>query len=719
MTKKKVLNNNTDDVNSEVEIEFNKEKFVNSAKVAWDFFLKYKIYVLVLLLIPLIVSFNLRIAPANLDVTQNWARDTVYGQQKAQIEAGIRSQFPNMDQARVNQLVNQQFNDLMNNPQMSSQMQSQIDGAANYFKSRFQDENGQTYLVAIDPYTYLRESENIVKYGHAGTEIKDGKSFDPKPNAPAGRFRSVTFHSLMTAWIYKILTAIGVSTTVFSVAFFMPIIFSVLAVIPAFFLGRRFGGNIGGFFAGLVVAIHPVYLTRTIGGFSDTDAYNVLFPLLIACFLFEALSINVKKEGFFSKLLEKIKLKKKTYSDFILAGILALFAGFFVGVFAYAWTGWWYVFDFLLVTVMGVLIYTLFSEYIKNKKSIMKRIKSREFLLKVFILIIFIVSSGIFVSIMKSPTNFFNGPLAPLGFTKIKDVGSKSIWPNVYTTVAELNTVSHTKPITDMGGLSGLDNNLLLMVLVTLGVSFSAIIFKKKKSTNWSNLLFFIVWTLGILGMIGSKSSITNLIIVLIIALIAAIWAKISYSVKDKYMPDTISLVGSLLWLIAIRISDKLLFIPNMLSPISFSTQAMILFIGVLGIIAIILYNLIVLKNDVNPLFMFLYVVWMAGTFYASSKGVRFIMLMMPIFAIGFGIALKKLYDYFTVLFAKGLADKILSSPEVLNILVKKEGDKGDVFIKKYKDLSKIIDCGLIFKEFADNYFKIRKVDKMEGRDKL
>ena len=58
-----------------------------------------------------------------------------------------------------------------------------------------------------------------------------------------------------------------------------------------------------------------------------------------------------------------------------------------------------------------------------------------------------------------------------------------------------------------------------------------------------------------------------------------------------------------------------------------------------------------------------------------------------------------------TVLFAKGLADKILSSPEVLNILVKKDGDKGDVFIKKYKDLSKIIDCGLIFKNFADNAF--------------
>lgn len=55
-----------------------------------------------------------------------------------------------------------------------------------------------------------------------------------------------------------------------------------------------------------------------------------------------------------------------------------------------------------------------------------------------------------------------------------------------------------------------------------------------------------------------------------------------------------------------------------------------------------------------------------------------------------------------TILFAKGLADIMLSSPEVLNILVKKKGDKGDVFITKYKDLSKIIDCGLIFKDFAD-----------------
>ena len=70
-----------------------------------------------------------------------------------------------------------------------------------------------------------------------------------------------------------------------------------LAVIPAFFIGRRLAGNIGGLFAGIVVAIHPAILTRTIAGFSDTDAYNIFFPLMIVwltLLLFEAEGLKKK-----------------------------------------------------------------------------------------------------------------------------------------------------------------------------------------------------------------------------------------------------------------------------------------------------------------------------------------------------------------------------------------------------------------------------------------
>jgi len=55
-----------------------------------------------------------------------------------------------------------------------------------------------------------------------------------------------------------------------------------------------------------------------------------------------------------------------------------------------------------------------------------------------------------------------------------------------------------------------------------------------------------------------------------------------------------------------------------------------------------------------------------------------------------------------SILFVKELTDQILESPEVLNILIKEEGDNGDIFVQTYKDISKVIDCGIIFKEFAD-----------------
>ncbi|MRT94143.1 hypothetical protein [Ancylomarina sp. 16SWW S1-10-2] len=55
-----------------------------------------------------------------------------------------------------------------------------------------------------------------------------------------------------------------------------------------------------------------------------------------------------------------------------------------------------------------------------------------------------------------------------------------------------------------------------------------------------------------------------------------------------------------------------------------------------------------------------------------------------------------------SILFVKGLTDKILESPEVLKILIKKKGDKGDELIQYYKDFSNLINCTLIFKNFAD-----------------
>lgn len=46
-----------------------------------------------------------------------------------------------------------------------------------FLKDMFSDEHGRMYLLALDPYYYLRLSENLYNNGHCGDTIKvvDGK----------------------------------------------------------------------------------------------------------------------------------------------------------------------------------------------------------------------------------------------------------------------------------------------------------------------------------------------------------------------------------------------------------------------------------------------------------------------------------------------------------------------------------------------------------------
>ena len=76
-----------------------------------------------------------------------------------------------------------------------------------------------------------------------------------------------------------------------------------------------------GLFAAVIVAVQPAFLTRTAGGFADTDAYNVTIPLLITWLFLEA--------------FETQNLKKKT--------VLATASGFLIGIYSFTWAGWWYI----------------------------------------------------------------------------------------------------------------------------------------------------------------------------------------------------------------------------------------------------------------------------------------------------------------------------------------------------------------------------------------
>jgi dolichyl-phosphooligosaccharide-protein glycotransferase len=435
------------------------------------FFQKNKYaYPALLILIAIFFSTFFRMYPAYLPVTDDWAENAVYNNIKSSIKTQINQQYPNLPDQNKNVIVDTQLKQILE--QQKTQIDAQIQGTSNYFKTRLQDESGQTYLLAIDPYLWYGEARNYIRNGHFGTEIVDGKEINFLRNGRVGKpgEPGSAFHLYFEVFLYKLIHFFNRSATIMGVIFIIPVILIGLSIIPAFFIGRRVGGNIGGFFASMIIAINTALLSRTPAGFVDTDSYNIFFPLYIAWFFLEA--------------FEAKSLKKQL--------LYASLSGLFIGLFSKAWGGWWYVFDFILVTIGIYFLYLVITQYkiITKKNSSFITNKSVKDLGIVGGM--YFVTSMIFVAMFNNFNSFFGAISGPLYIITLKDVAVKTLWPNVLTTVAEFNAVPLGSIMAQMGGK-------LFFYIGIIGIILS--IFKKDKQgkKDIKFAIFMIIWFIGTL----------------------------------------------------------------------------------------------------------------------------------------------------------------------------------------------------------------------------
>ena len=395
---------------------------------------------MLLLLIPILLSIFLRMQTYELPVTDDWAENSVENHIKNNLRNQIISQYPEISQEDLERATSQQYSELLKTN--SQEIEQQKDALSQQLKDYYQDDKGQTYLLAIDPYHYYRQANNYLKNGHVGDEIKDGKLLDNHMLAPNGKFTSNDFHSVIGAILHKISSLFG-NNSLMKTMFAIPMIFATLAVIPLFFITRKFAGNLGGVIASSILAIHPTFLGRTPAGFSDTDAYTILFPLIILWLFSES----------FTTMNKKNKL--------IFGGL----AGLFTGIFAFAWGGWWYVFNIILASTIVYFLYLL----IKYKKKVFKKLKTKNLIRTISS---YTLSSLIFVTIFTSFRSFLGIITAPLNFLFLKEAAKPTLWPNVYTTVAELNEINFSQTIGHLGGN-------MLFFLSMIGILL--LLFKKNK----------------------------------------------------------------------------------------------------------------------------------------------------------------------------------------------------------------------------------------------
>ncbi len=492
-----------------------------------------------LILIALFFSIYFRAYPAHLPTTDDWAENNVERSVKKQISLKVSKQYPNLPPKNKKEMVNERFSKFME--ENRDKFQPRIEKMSNQFKKEFKDDSGQTYLLAIDPYQFYRLSKNIVETGGMGTGVKDGKQWDYQSVAPKGRPVSPNLHHWVEVWFYRFLSLFNSNLSFMTAVFWLPVILSALAVIPAFFIAERKAGIIGGFLSAMLVAVHPAFLGRTAAGFSDTDPYNILLPLLIVWAFLEAFEAD----------------------SFNKRAVLGSVTGLLVGVFSFAWIGWWYIFDVLIAVLIVFLVYLFVKNWLWDSslsfdnKRLLSPLQTSAF---------FILSSGVFVTLFSSFSTFLNGFKGPINFLSLKQAVHKDLWPNVYTTVAELNT----------GNISGIIKQL-----------------------SMGNTLFFIAAGIGIV------LTLVNL---------------------DDLGWKEWSLLGGSFLVFLFLISKKGLSMSIWFYLLIFSIP--VLAGGLLTLV----------KKGIDVKYALLLSGWFIGSMFASTKGARFVMVIVPAFSISFGI---------------------------------------------------------------------------------
>ncbi|MBU1975636.1 MAG: hypothetical protein KKG59_04500 [Nanoarchaeota archaeon] len=590
--------------------------------------------VVVLLVIAFGVGWHYRNITNELPITRDWATNNVQTYYKNAIRAQVDQQYPNLPAQSKNEIVNEQYAEFAKQNQAT--LNNNIDEAQKFFLHNYQDDQGQTYMLNIDSFYWYRRSVNIVETGKYYDSIRDGFEFDDYMLAPLGIKAKGDFHSYFTAYLYKFLRFFKSDIRLITVAFMVSALLGSLSVIPCFFIVRKKVGDFGGFFAALLLVLHPIFLGRSMAGDFDIDAYNIFFPLIIAWIFLEA--------------IEAKSLKNKLG--------LTVLNGLVVGIFSFAWRGgWWYIFDFVIGVMMlylwyitlklainkiikrkilkmselyargllffgplllgaillfihkgialvfagiyalAIIVYFVYVIIDSVKKRLSKKkldIHNEEILNTLIILIVFVAVSSLFVLLFSGSKVLITGPLSPIRITGLQDAAKQDYWPNVYTTVAELNTTNFAGVISQIGSLGQIGNKYHF---------------------------FFIIATMGIiLGLVKKKAD----------------W-------KDIFL-----------------ISFAFIYYIIITRPAALKSSP-VLYILLFSVPFLIGLFLLLKDNYVDIKYALFLTLWFVATIYAGTKGVRFTILLVPAFCVAFGVTIGTLYRVLT-----NLGNRELHIPKII-----------------------------------------------------
>jgi hypothetical protein len=403
-------------------------------------------WILVLLCMALVIW--LRLLPLALSVTDDIAdgrvQQRLYERLAQEVQPDLSMPQRRAQLAlRVTQWMTQQAAQLeAEGRAVSQRLQSQ-------WRYTAADGREYVYLGDFDSYLWLRQARNVLRTGTACDAVSAGECRDTYALAPVGT-RMVYDRSLHTTTIvglHKFMTLFRPHYPLPASAFLIPVLMGTLGVLPAFWIGRRLAGNVGGLFSAVLIGLDPTFLLRSLG--SDNDVWNVVLPLYTMWAAIAALDA---------------KDLRRQIGYGLLAGVC-------MGLHAWAWRGWLFFYAVFSTGLLGLgLLQSL--KYALGNRTL--RVWQVPAVRKVaLVTLVFYVAVGLCTALTRPEESYVALPrtiLAALvgGEEPQRGAAAGDAWPNTLQTVAELLRPSFGGVVNALGGVLFFCSALLGMLLLCL-----------------------------------------------------------------------------------------------------------------------------------------------------------------------------------------------------------------------------------------------------------
>jgi dolichyl-diphosphooligosaccharide--protein glycosyltransferase len=189
-------------------------------------------------------------------------------------------------------------------------------------------------LKAFDPWFQYRVTEYVANNGYlAYFSWYDTRSWYPygrpiwKSSYPGTPFAAAT--------IYFLLRVLGIDTDILMVCYVFPALMGAITCLLLYFFGKEIADTKTGLIAAFLLAFCPAYISRTMAGFFDNEAFGVF--LTVATFYF---FIRSEKNG--------------SITDGILAGIS-------LGALSASWGAFTFAFGLIPLVAIALLLFNRYS----------------------------------------------------------------------------------------------------------------------------------------------------------------------------------------------------------------------------------------------------------------------------------------------------------------------------------------------------------------------